>query len=222
MSLIRYQIMYPDCLFRARIIFKNVALPDDRWAEGALCINSTGSYSIINRKCGNGAYSMNDIFIDTLGMASGFNDGLEKDIFEGDIIRIKRFAPLPGTLPEEKSEEEQTEEDNLFEPEGDIPEEENKEDGDEYVRRFYADVPEGYEAVSNLEGVVFMSEGVFYIQYFDFSCGTLSCVPLYMFFGYDMLPGENTAVKVIGNMYDDEELYSKVLGMSFSSPPSTL
>lgn len=192
MALKRYHTLYPDSIFRAQIIFKNVAPPEDKWAEGVLCRDPEGKIAIINRKAGEGKYGMVPVFIDTLGLASGFNDGNKRDIFEGDIIRICRFSG--GIMEEEPSEKIPEEQEDALPP-----------------RRVFADTPTGAQVFSSLEGVVFMNGGAFYIQFFDETAGTLNAMPLYMFFGFDMLPAEGTAIKVIGNMYDDEELYSSAL-----------
>lgn len=196
MSLKRYHTLYPYSIFRAQIVFKNVAPPDDKWAEGVLCRDSEGTFSIIDRKAGEGVYAMEPVFIDTLGLASGFLDGNKRDIFEGDIIRICRFSG--GILPDNKPSEIVSEN-----REDELPE-----------RTVFADIPEGAEQLSCLEGIVFMNGGVFFVQFFDETSKTLNAMPLYMFFGFDMLPAEGTAVKVIGNMYDDEELFAKTLRLS--------
>lgn len=185
--------MYPDSIFRAQIIFKNVAPPEDKWAEGVLCRDADGAFSIVDRKAGEGVYALEPVQIDTLGMASGFSDGNKRDIFEGDIIRICRFSG---------AEEIDTAE-NVSSEQEDIP-----------MRKVYADIPEGEEELSRIEGVVFMNGGAFFVQFYDATAKTLNAVPLYMFFGFDMLPAAGTAVKVIGNMYDDEELFANTLRLS--------
>ena len=195
MSVKRYHTLYPCSIFRARIVFKNIVPPDDKWAEGVLCRDSDGNFSIVNRKAGEGVYALSPVFVDTLGMASGFLDGGKRDIFEGDIIRICRFS---GSMTD------------CFMP----PENDSREEEEMPERRVYADVPEGAEMISCFEGVVFMNGGLFYIQFYDDNSGALNAMPLYMFFGYDMLPAPGTAVKVIGNMYDDEELFAKTLRLS--------
>ncbi|MCI7767156.1 MAG: hypothetical protein MSJ26_04135 [Oscillospiraceae bacterium] len=187
MSLKRFQPLYPYFIFRAQIVFKNVAPPDKPWAVGVLCRDFQGNYSIINKKSDD-AYEMCPVCLDTLGLSSGFKDGLRSDIFEGDIVRICRFsAEKIAELP-------------VF-------------DGNER-RNIFADVPEGCEMLSSFDGVVFMSGGVFYVQFFDEASSALNAVPLYMFFGYDMLPEDGAAVRVIGNIYEDEELYAKTLHLS--------
>ncbi|MGN0638535.1 MAG: hypothetical protein ACI4J0_09195 [Huintestinicola sp.] len=196
MSLKRYHTLYPYSIFRAQIVFKNVAPPDDKWAEGVLCRDPEGAFSIINRKAGEGVYALDPVFIDTLGMASGFMDGSKRDIFEGDIIRICRFS---GGLTENVKPAEIVSD----EQEDELPE-----------RTVYADIPEEAEELSRIEGVVFMNGGTFCVQFYDEASKTLNAMPLYMFFGFDMLPAEGAAVKVIGNMYDDEELFAKTLRLS--------
>ena len=191
MLLKRYHTIYPQNIFRAQIIFKNVAPSEDKWAEGVLCRDIEGKFSIVNRKVGHGEYALDSVYIDTLGLASGFRDGNEKDIFEGDIIRICRFS---GAVAETE----------LPAPDGD-------DDEELPPRKVYADVPEGSEELSQLDGVVFMNGGMFFVQFYDEVSKCLNALPLYMFFGFDMLPAVGAAVKVIGNMYDDGELYSKTL-----------
>ncbi len=191
MLLKRYHTIYPQNIFRAQIIFKNVAPSEDKWAEGVLCRDIEGKFSIVNRKVGHGEYALDSVYIDTLGLASGFRDGNEKDIFEGDIIRICRFS---GAAAETE----------LPAPDGD-------DDEELPPRKVYADVPEGSEELSQLDGVVFMNGGMFFVQFYDEVSKCLNALPLYMFFGFDMLPAVGAAVKVIGNMYDDGELYSKTL-----------
>lgn len=187
MSLKRFQPLYPYFIFRAKIVFKNVAPPDKLWAVGVLCRDFQSNFSIINKKSDD-AYEMCPIFLDTLGLASGFKDGNRSDIFEGDIVRICRFSK--DNMPE------------LFV-------------NDDNERRIvFADVPEGCEKLSAFDGVVFMNSGIFYVQFFDEAAGALSAVPLYMFFGFDMLPEDGAAVRVIGNIYEDEELYAKTLHLS--------
>lgn len=192
MMLKRYHTIYPQNIFRAQIIFKNVAPSEDKWAEGVLCRDIEGRFSIVNRKVGHGEYALDSVYIDTLGLASGFKDGNEKDIFEGDIIRICRFADAEAEmLPPAPAEDDE-----------ELP-----------PRKVYADVPEGSEELSQLDGVVFMNGGMFFVQFYDEVSKCLNALPLYMFFGFDMLPAVGAAVKVIGNMYDDEELYSETLNL---------
>lgn len=195
LSLKRYQTLYPCSIFRAQIVFKNVAPPEDKWAEGVLCRDADGAFSIIDRKAGEGVYAMEPVHIDTLGLASGFMDGNKRDIFEGDIIRICRFS---GGVPTADKPSE-----IVSDTEDELPE-----------RTVYADIPEGGEELSRIEGVVFMNGGIFCVQFYDDASKTLNAMPLYMFFGFDMLPAEGAAVKVIGNMYDDEELFAKTLRLS--------
>lgn len=190
MSLKRVHTLYPYSVFRAQIVYKNIAPPDEKWAEGVLCRDSQGNFSIINSKAG-GGYAMCPIYLDTLGLASGFRDGDEADIFEGDIISICRFSGDKAA-----------------------PQAYFTEEGEPIEREVFADIPESCEKLSSFEGVVFMSGGVFFVQFFDDKTGNLNALPLYMFFGFDMLPADGAAVKVIGNMYDDEELFSKTLNLT--------
>lgn len=192
MSLKRYHTIYPENIFRAQIIFKNVAPSDEKWAEGVLCRDIEGRFSIVNGKNSHGKYELDPVYIDTLGLASGFLDGNEENIFEGDIIRIRRFSGNADEISISAGNEDA----------GELP-----------FRRFFADVPDGAEVLSQLDGVVFMSGGVFFVQFYDDTQGYLNAVPLYMFFGFDMLPAAGTAIKVIGNMYDDDELYSETLNL---------
>ncbi len=78
-------------------------------------------------------------------------------------------------------------------------------------REVFSEIPDDAVEVASVEGVVYMSEGMFYIQYFDKNTGCLSALPLYPYFFYDGLPAPFTAVKVEGNLYDDEDLYKQVL-----------
>ena len=52
MMLKRYHTIYPQNIFRAQIIFKNVAPSEDKWAEGVLCRDIDGRFSIVNKKVG--------------------------------------------------------------------------------------------------------------------------------------------------------------------------
>lgn len=196
MSVKRYQTLYPDSIFRAQIIFKNVAPSDDKWAEGVLCRDPGGTHFIVG---GNGeSYLMQPVYLDTLGMASGFRDGRSIRIFEGDIISVSRFS---GICADESIEEMYA----MYAEAG---------EGEFKKRTVFADVPDGADEEFNIKGVVFMNGGMFYVQYFSESDNCLTAAPLYPYFGYDMLPAGGMAVKVIGNIYDDEELYSQVLRIS--------
>lgn len=211
-SLPRYRIIYPDCLFRGVKSCKNVEPPEDKWAEGVVCLSEHGEYYIINRRQGKGVYGFTQFLWDTLGLWSGLSDGEHTDIFEGDILKICRFTPVsPEKVGEEKAKTDDPFSDfqadvftPMFDEESDEPEE----------REVFADVPEGALETACVEGVVYMSGGVFYLQYFDENTGGLSCLPLSMYFGFDGLPAPLTAVRVTGNLYDDEELYAKVLHLS--------
>lgn len=209
MSSERYRIIYPGCVFRAAVNYKNVAPPEDKWAEGALCLSDKGRYYILDRKAGSGGYGCADIFLDTLGLASGFLDGNKKDIFEGDILKITGFIPpCPEPAPDRSGEitvPPVFRYENFYGGDG---EEKNEE------REVFAEPPTDCETVYSFEGVVFMSGGVFWLQYFDRESCSLNAVPLYLYFGSDMLPAYGTAVQTEGNLYDDEELYSRVLGFS--------
>ncbi len=195
MSVKRYKTLYPDSIFRAQIIFKNIAPSDEKWAEGVLCRDADGTHFIVG---GNSdAYLMHPVYIDTLGMASGFKDGRSVRIFEGDIVSVSRFS---GICADESIEE---------------MHEMYAAGGEEFKKRtVFADVPDGADEEFNIRGVVFMNGGMFYVQYFSESDNCLTAAPLYPYFGFDMLPAGGMAVKVIGNMYDDEELYSQVLRIS--------
>ncbi len=214
MSMPRYQIIYPDCLFRGIINSKNVAPPDDKWAEGSMCRNDKGALFIINRKAGDGVYGFAEIYLDTLGLCSGFADGEHKDIFEGDIVKVSQFertVPMPQEPADEEAGEELSDTSEGF-TEIDFGSAEEEEEIPK--REIFADVPIDADVKFSVEGVVYMSGGVFYIQFFDAQSGMLSAMPLAMFFGYDGLPAQNTAVRITGNMYDDEGLYSTVLNLS--------
>lgn len=209
MSVQRYQIIYPNCLFRAKIFSKNVAPPEDDWAEGALC-SCGGEIFIINRRKGEGSYGLDSIHMDTLGLASGFRDGNKTDIFEGDIIRITRYVPVQMNeeYPQDAEQEENCDPSAFHESFDDDEEEEFKE------REVSPDVPEGAEVIMTVDGIVFMCNSVFYIQYFDEQMQMLASMPLGMFFGYDMLPAYDAAVKVVGNIYDNEDEYAKICRLS--------
>ncbi len=211
MSLQRYRIIYPDCLFRALKTYKNIEPPEDMWAEGAICAGERGEMYIINRRQGDGVYGFTEFQWDTLGLWSGFADGERTDIFEGDIVKIIQFAPA---APEQAASEEAEEENPFSEyvPDTFTPffKEDDEEDEPE-EREIYSEVPKDSVEVASVEGVVYMSEGMFYVQYFDENMGCLSALPLYPYFFYDGLPAPFTAVKVEGNLYDDEDLYKQVL-----------
>lgn len=213
MSVPRYQIIYPEYLFRGIVNSKNVAPPDDHWAEGVICRDDSGKLFIINRKAGEGVYGLAEIYTDTLGVSGGFKDGGRHDIFEGDIVRISGF--VRGDAENDRTDGEDTA--NAY-PDGFAPKGFGEDEEPEIPEReVFEDVPDGAQAVSELKGVVFMSGGIFYVQFYDEISCTLSAVPLYMYFGCDMLPAENTAVKIIGNLYDDEELYADVLHLNVQS-----
>lgn len=209
MSVERFRIIYPDFVFRAAVNYKNVAPAEDKWAEGVLCIDDKGKFYILNRKTGNGSYGCTNIFLDTLGLASGFLSGDRKDIFEGDIIRISGFVqPCPEPFCDENGE-------IIVPPVFRYDAFYGADDGEEqYEREVFSEPPLGCEETFSFEGVVFMSGGIFYVQFFDAASCSLNAVPLYMYFGPDMLPAYGVSVKTEGNLYDDEELYSRVLGLS--------
>ncbi|MCM1524410.1 MAG: hypothetical protein NC120_08140 [Ruminococcus sp.] len=209
MSLYRYRMVYPESIFRGIVISKNVAPPEDKWAEGALCRDENGNLLILDRKFGDGAYGARSFYFDTLGLGSGFRDGNEKEIFEGDIISVSSFGFMH---PMGDDPDSGTDESDESEPSSD------EEDKQEEKRRIYADVPQFAAVAFTVQGVVFMNGGSFYIQYFDESIGMLNSMPLFPFFGFDMLPAPNNAVKIVGNMYEDEELYSNTLRLAPCDP----
>ncbi len=222
MSLLRFQIIYPNCMFRAVINSKNIAPPEDKWAEGALCCDDRGLFYILNRKAGNNSeiskYSCCYIDLDTLGLYSGLSDGSKHNIFEGDILKITCFRPIEECEkePEETDSEDEDIEDPFAINDLFVPESFEKEDGscDSEERTVYDEVPENCEELFTLEGVVFMYSDAFYIQFFDENMGMLNALPLYIYFSLDGLPYENTAVKVTGNIYDNEELYKRILRLN--------
>lgn len=204
----RFKDMFPGRIFRAQIFSKNVAPLEDKWAEGFLFRSDEGAVIMLNRKAGEGVYGFVNIDLDTLGAASGFFDGCKKDIFEGDILSISCFnrenepqMPPPVTTTEEEPED------------GFVPDNFGVSEEPEYKREYYSDTPEDAEELFSLKGVVFLSGDMFGIQFFDENTGALSALPLYPYFSCDAFPSPCCAVKVIGNMYDDEELYSQVLGL---------
>lgn len=198
-------------MFRAQIFTKNVAPPEDIWAEGGLFRDDKGKILILDRKAGDGVYAFSEIDLDTLGACSGYKDGCEKDIFEGDIIRISHFRrELPPTETPEKQEEAPREDEF-------IPDDYGENESLKIKREIFSEVPEGAEEIFTFCGVVFLSGNVFCVQFFDENMGMLSSAPLYMYFGFDGLPAEGAAVKVIGNLYEDEQLYSEVLHLSGGS-----
>lgn len=193
MSVLRFRVMYPDNIFRAVIDIKNVAPPDDLWAEGVLCTDGIGNMYILNRKAGEGVYGCCAVDMQTLGLSSNYKDGGRREIFEGDIITVERFVTdEPFLYPE-------------YDDDGEliIPE-----------REVYEYAPLGNDSLMKISGVVFMSGGVFYIQFYDENINALNAVPLYMFFSYDGLPLPDTAVCVTGNMYDNEDEYCRALRLN--------
>ncbi|MCM1579614.1 MAG: hypothetical protein NC078_12540 [Ruminococcus sp.] len=212
MSLQRYRIIYPDCLFRALKTCKNVEPPEDMWAEGAVCITEQGVKYIINRREGDGKYGFSEFQPDTLGMWSGFSDGNKTDIFEGDILKITCFVPAASEEEEEDDAKESGDPFSYFIPDTfnpAFPDEDSEEEPEE--REVFAEPPEDAEETGTVEGVVYMSEGVFYLQYFDENSGCLSALPLSGYFFYDGLPAPGVAANVEGNLYDNEDLYKQVL-----------
>ena len=200
MSVLRYRIIYPDSVFRGMINSKNVAPPEDHWAEGALCRGDNGELIILNRKCSDG-YGACNIYSDTLGLCSGFADGDRHDIFEGDIVSVKHFS-------ETAANENSSDSDSVENIPDDVPQDES---GEQPERTVYSDIPENALQLDELRGVIYMNGGMFWLQFFDVNTGMLTAAPLASFFWYDMLPAPNTAVKVIGNIYDNEDLYGEVL-----------
>lgn len=215
-----FRMLYPDCVFRAVINSRNVAPPEDPWAEGSLCIDNYGVVHMINRKLGEDRYYMTEIELDTLGMDSFFCDGEKHDIFEGDIIEITAFSPAENA-PEAKPAENDA---DLNDYSGFLEMSFGTETEEEKLpeREVFSEVPEGAEILYKVSGAVFMSGGMFYLQYFDETCSCLNAQPLYPYFFYDMLPAPNTAVKVIGNLYDNEDVFEEVLRLNNeqSSAPS--
>ncbi|MGN0666052.1 MAG: YopX family protein [Huintestinicola sp.] len=179
---IRLHPLYPGFIFRAAIDFKNVALKADKWAEGPLFRDDLGHIFIFNNKAGNGTYTQDPILTETLGMGSGFCDCNEKEIFEGDIVRFKRFVR----------------------PDADVVTEDDE-------RAIYDEVPEGCPILASIEGVAFLQGGVFFVQYYSEELGFLTCLPMGMFFAPDGHPAEDVVANVAGNIYDNEILYEKVL-----------
>lgn len=218
MSLQRYRIIYPDCLFRAVKSFKNIEPPEDMWAEGSICVNERGELFIINRRQGEGVYGFTGFEWDTLGLWSGLSDGNRTDIFEGDILKIVQFASSEPKSDEEGEEEEENPF-SEFVPDTFTPMFEEGDEEEPKERTVYADIPEDAEETSSVEGVVYMSGNMFWLQYFDETAGCLSALPLYPYFGFDGLPAPFTAVKICGNLYDDEGLYKEVLHLSDTGMP---
>ncbi|MGN0642840.1 MAG: hypothetical protein ACI4JJ_06810 [Huintestinicola sp.] len=211
---LRLQALYPGYIFRAVADCKNIAPRDDMWSEGSLFRDDHGNLLIINRKKGDGVYSQDYIRPDTLGMSSGFTCCDGREIFEGDIVRIRRFTKTEslGGFPTA---------DSVLDSMGINDEEYESEplrgsDG----RIIHSEIPTGYEAAFKVKGVVFLQNGMFYIQYFDKNLNMLTCMPLYIFFGYDALPGDDVVAEVIGNIYDNTELYEKVLHITHSEAVS--
>lgn len=206
-----FRMLYPDCIFRAVINSRNVAPPDDPWAEGSLCIDNNGVVHMINRKLGEDRYYLSEIELDTLGLDSNFCDGDKHDIFEGDIIEITSFTPS------ENASEPQTEDhytdinDYRSFLEMNFGAETEEEEDKLPEREVFSEVPKGAKILNKISGAVFLSNGMFCIQYFDEQLGCLNAQPLYPYFFYDMLPAPNTAVKVIGNQYDNKDLFEEVL-----------
>lgn len=206
-----FRMLYPDCVFRAVINSRNVAPPEDPWAEGSLCIDNNGVVHMINRKLGEDRYYMAEVELDTLGLDSHFCDGDKHDIFEGDIIEISAFIPAENAAEPQPEEHETDINDYSGFLEMNFGEETEAEEEKLPEREVFSEVPEGAEIVYKISGAVFLSNGMFYIQYFDEQLGCLNAQPLYPYFFYDMLPASNTAVKVIGNLYDNNDLFEEVL-----------
>ena len=207
-SLSRFQPVCSEYMFRAQLFIKNVAPPEDIWAEGGLFRDDMGRIVILNRKAGDGVYALAEVDLDTLGACSGYKDGCEKDIFEGDIIRISHFRRELPPMETPENQEEAPAADEF------VPEDFGENELPRIKREIFSEMPEGAEEVFTFCGVVFLSGNVFCVQFFDENTGMLGSAPLYMYFGFDGLPAEGAAVKVIGNLYDDEQLYSDVLHLN--------
>lgn len=220
MSMIRYQMLYPDCAFRANVYSKNIAPPEDKWAEGALCRDPNGILYIIDRKAGEGTYSLAEIDPSTLGLSSCFMDGNKHEIFEGDIIEAVVFVPTENDETEEPEPEPEQPLDDytaFLSPDLSKDKPEPEEEDEDEERPIFTEAPEGAEITFTIKGVAFMSGGMFYLQYFDENMGCLNAVPLYGYFLYDMLPAPNTAVKILGNLYDNEDVYNEVLHLNYQA-----
>lgn len=218
MALQKYRILYPDCLFRAVIRCKNIAPPEDKWAEGAICQSENGELFIINRRVGEGVYGFAGYDPETLGLDSCFLDGNKADIFEGDIIRITSFVPPAAADDEDEQEDDENE---LSGFSGFVAETFGAADEDEQPqeRDVFADIPDGAQELSTVSGVVYMNGGAFYLQYYDEGTGCLNALPLALYFMWDNLPAPGIAVKLLGNLYDNEDLYAQVLHLAVKKEP---
>lgn len=196
MSVSRIRTLYSENIFRAQIVCKNVAPPDDKWAEGVLCTDDNGTFYILNRKAGDGVYDCCEVDISFIGLSSGFSDGEGLDIFEGDIVSVDFFETDEVLANPELDEN----------GEWVIPE-----------RETYIYAPEYEKTIRTICGVAFMSGGVFYIQYFDEDAQMLTAMPLHMLYAYDGKPVPGCAVRIEGNVYDNDELYKQTLKIQNSA-----
>ncbi len=188
-----YKIIYPQYIFRGMVCEKNIAVEENTWTEGAMCLCKDSILRIIDRKDETG-HRLYSIDMNTLGAGAGYKDGSGRDIFEGDIIRVKRFEPTPEELEMPEFNEENTDEEIAA-----------------FRRTVYDDIPDGAELISETQGIVFLSGNCFFMQYRDAQAGVLTAEPFYSIFGYDMLSHPGTAVKIIGNIYENEDIYTGII-----------
>lgn len=186
MASVRLRPLYTGCVFRALIDNKNVAPRSDRYAEGALYISPDHVFYIVNRKAGDCMYTLDRIMPDTLELGAGFVSDAGRELFEGDIIELRRYRITPPqsfSSPEEEAE-------------------------------FYGSInlSECEECFYLLGAVVYVN-GVFCVCSYNNEDNMQTCIPLYIFFGYDMSTLPDVSCAVIGNASDDGELYAGIMGI---------
>lgn len=187
------RLVYPYCVFKAKINYKNIA-QGKTWTSGPLFWGEDGYFYILEKQQDEG-YAMRYIHTSPVYLGTNFLSGKRDMIYEGDIISLTVFDKTSNTG---------------FESPEDIIKRIHGTEEPDTERKVYDAVPLNKRIISRLSGIVCFYNSAAYLQYMNYNDGTLCYAPLYTYFEQDMLPMENVVAEVLGNVSDDPELVEDI------------
>lgn len=194
------RLVYPYCVFKAKINYKNVA-QGKTWTSGPLFWGEDGYFYILEKQQDEG-YAMRYIHTSPVYLGTNFLSGKRDMIFEGDIISLTVFDKTSNTG---------------FESPEDIIKRIHGTEEPDTERKVYDAVPLNKRIISRLSGIVCFYNSAAYLQYMNYNDGTLCYAPLYTYFEQDMLPMENVVAEILGNVSDDPELVEDIFSMQLKT-----
>lgn len=206
----RLSLIYPVITYRAKLKRNLSFIVSDGWIAGQLYSDASGKKYLLAGPAGSDEhqrfYDIDNLRLETVGMASPFKSNSNEILFDGDIINVTAF--------------ERSESVSDFNEYDTVRQLINLESDDIEVKKaMLTSVPDGSKILFSSKGIVRNYNGSFFFEYSDpqkNSLGT-AVLPLYQLYAPNMEPLDNHIITLTGNVYDNPQLAQQILYSSSAS-----